>query len=172
MQRFAYSEEDLRPGDAACDIPLVRSMCLFTTHTPVSAGHDQFSYDLVTRMLGDYVNLQSLKALGGDDVLNMTRLALNLSEYVNGVAERHAETSRRLFPGRHVHAITNGVHPTTWTGKHFSELYDRHVPGWQHEAQLLARVDRIPDEAIWQAHVGQKQALIARVKAETDSHAA
>jgi glycogen phosphorylase len=167
MQRFTYPDEDLGPGDAACDIPRVRSMCLFTTHTPVSAGHDQFSYDLLIRMLGDYLNLASLKALGGDDVLNMTRLALNLSEYVNGVAERHAETSRRLFPGRHVHAITNGVHPTTWTGQHFSALYDRHVPGWQHEAQLLMRADRIPDEAIWQAHVNQKQELIANVKAET-----
>ena len=167
MRRFAYPEEDLGPSDAACDIPHVRSMCLFTTHTPVSAGHDQFSYDLVTRMLGDYADLASLKALGGDDVLNMTRLALNLSEYVNGVAERHAETSCRLFPGRHVHAITNGVHPTTWTGTSFSALYDRHVPGWQHEAQLLMRVDRIPDEAVSQAHADQKQSLIEKVKAET-----
>lgn len=167
MQRYAYPEEDLGPGDAACDIPRVRSLCLFTTHTPVSAGHDQFPYDLVTNTLGDYVNLPTLKALGGNDALNMTRLALNLSEYVNGVAERHAETSRRLFPGRHVHAITNGVHPTTWTGKNFAALYDHHVPGWQHEAQLLMRVDRIPDEAIWQAHASQKQALMDRVKAET-----
>jgi glycogen phosphorylase len=167
MQRFTYAEEDIRPGDIACDVPRVRSLCLFTTHTPVSAGHDQFPYDLVARMLGDHVDLISLKTLGGDDVLNMTRLALNLSEYVNGVAERHAETSGRLFPGRHVHAITNGVHPTTWTGKSFSALYDRHVPGWQHEAQLLMRVDRIPDEAIWRAHTDQKLSLIERVKTET-----
>ena len=167
MQRYAYSEEDLRPGDAACDIPRVRSMCLFTTHTPVSAGQDQFPYELVTNMLGDYVDLPSLKALSGNDVLNMTRLALNLSEYVNGVAERHAETSRRLFPGRLVHAITNGVHPTTWTGTSFAALYDRHAPGWQHEAQLLMRADHIPDDEIWQAHTNQKQALIKRIKIET-----
>jgi glycogen phosphorylase len=167
MQRYAYSEEDLRPGDAAYDVPRVRSMCVFTTHTPVSAGQDQFPYDLVTRMLGDYVDLPSLKALGGNDVLNMTRLALNLSEYVNGVAERHAETSRRLFPGRLVHAITNGVHPTTWTGASFAALYDHYVPGWQHESQLLMRADRIPDNAIWQAHTSQKQVLIDRVKIET-----
>ncbi len=167
MQRFAYPAEDLRPGDIACDIPHVRSLCLFTTHTPVSAGHDQFSYDLVTKMLGSYVDLASLKTLGGHDALNMTRLALNLSEYVNGVAEKHAETSRRLFPGLRVHAITNGVHPTTWTGKSFAALYDRYAPGWQHEAQLLMRADRIPDEAIWQAHFSQKQALIDRVETET-----
>jgi glycogen phosphorylase len=167
MQRYAYSDEDLRPGDAACDVPFVRSMCLFTTHTPVSAGQDQFPYDLVTNMLGDYVDLPSLKALGGNDILNMTRLALNLSEYVNGVAERHAETSRRLFPGRLVHAITNGVHPTTWTGASFAALYDRHAPGWQHEAQLLMRADHIPDDEIWRAHTNQKQALIKRVEIAT-----
>jgi glycogen phosphorylase len=167
MQRYAYAEEDLGPGDASCDIPRVRSMCLFTTHTPVSAGHDRFSYDMVSAMLGDYAYLQTLKALGGNEVLNMTQLALNLSEYVNGVAERHAETSRHLFPGHRVHAVTNGVHPTTWTGASFATLYDRYVPGWQHEAQLLMRADRIPDDAIWQAHVSQKQVLIERVIAET-----
>jgi glycogen phosphorylase len=167
MQRYAYSEEDLQPGDAACDIPRVRSMCLFTTHTPVSAGQDQFPYELVTNMLGDYVDLPSLKALGGNDALNMTRLALNLSEYVNGVAERHAETSRRLFPGRLVHAITNGVHPTTWTGTSFAALYDRYAPGWQHEAQLLMRADHIPDDEIWRAHTDQKQALVKRIAIET-----
>ena len=167
MQRYAYSEEDLRPGDTTCDVPRVRSLCLFTTHTPVSAGQDQFPYELVTRMLGDYVDLASLKALGGDNVLNMTQLALNLSEYVNGVAERHAETSRRLFPGRLVHAITNGVHPVTWTGKRFAALYDHHAPGWQHEAQLLMRADCIPDDAIWQAHIEQKKSLIEEVKAAT-----
>ena len=167
IQRYAYPQEDLGPGDAVCDIPRVRSLCLFTTHTPVSAGHDQFPYDMLTDTLSDYVDLPTLKALGGNDALNMTRMALNLSEYVNGVSERHAETSRRLFPGHQVHAITNGVHPTTWTGKSFAALYDRHVPGWQHEAQLLMRADRIPDEAIWQAHSSQKQTLINRVKAET-----
>ena len=58
----------------------------------------------------------------------MTRLALNLSEYVNGVAERHAEISRGMFPGYQVHAVTNGVHPLTWTAESFRTLYDRYLP--------------------------------------------
>jgi len=167
MRRFAYPAELLRPGEPSFDLPRVRDMCVFTTHTPVEAGHDKFPYDMVTRVLGDYVDVATLKALCGPDVLNLTSLALNLSEYVNGVAERHAETSRRMYPGRPVHSITNGVHPYTWTGASFAALYDRWVPGWRHEPQLLVRADRIPDEAVWQAHCVQKQALIDRIRQQT-----
>jgi len=95
------------------DLPRVRALCNFTTHTPVEVGHDRFSYDLVMRVLGNVVDLATLKYLAGDDALNMTRLALSLSDYVNGVAERHAEVSKTMFPGYRVHAITNGVHPYT-----------------------------------------------------------
>ncbi|MEO6023293.1 MAG: alpha-glucan family phosphorylase [Burkholderiales bacterium] len=167
MKRYTYPEADIRPYEATCDIPRVRELCLFTTHTPVSAGHDRFPYELVVAMLGDYIDLPRLKALGGNDALNMTQLTLNLSECVNGVAERHAETSRRLFPGQLVHAITNGMHPAIWTSKTCAALYDKYVPGWLHEAQLLVSADRIPDQEIWQAHLTQKQALIARVFSET-----
>jgi len=101
-----------------------------------------------------------LKMLSGPDALNMTKLALSLSEYVNGVAERHAETSRRLFPGQSVHSITNGVHASTWTGAAFTALYDSWIPGWRHEPQLLMRADRIPDGAVTGAHDVQKRALV------------
>jgi len=167
MRRFAYPPEAVRPGEPSFDIPRARDLCVFTTHTPVDAAHDRFSYDLVSRVLGDYVDLTTLRMLGGSDVLNMTRLALSLSEYVNGVAERHAETSRRLFPGRPVHAITNGVHAYTWAGKGFAALYDEWIPGWRHEPQLLVRADRIPEETIWQAHCSQKHALIERIRTQT-----
>ena len=98
---------------------------MFTTHTPVEAGHDRFGYDLVRRLLGDFVDLAALRRLGGEDALNMTRLALNLSGYVNGVAERHQETAARMFPGYPIRAITNGVHPATWTHPAFARLFDR-----------------------------------------------
>ncbi len=71
----------------------------------------------------------------------MTRLGLNLSEYVNGVAERHAEVSRKMFPGYRVHAITNGVHPFTWVAESFRGLYDHYLPGWCHEPELMVRAD-------------------------------
>src|SRR3569833_4722698 len=96
----------------------------------------------------------------------MTRLALNLSEYVNGVAERHAEVSQRMFPGYRVRAITNGVHPYTWTSASFTKLYEQYLPGWSHEPELLVRADCcVADAGIWEAHREAKQSLIERIKA-------
>ncbi len=95
----------------------------------------------------------------------MTQLGLNLSEYVNGVAERHAETSRRLFPGYKVHAITNGVHPFTWVCESVRRIYDQYVPSWCHEPELLVRVDgSVPDALLWEAHMHAKRALIERIR--------
>ncbi len=168
LQRFAYDSADLRPGEPPYDIPRVRALCDFTTHTPVEAGHDRFPYDLVQAELGDYIERPALRHLAGDDSLNMTLLALNLSERVNGVAKRHAEVSSRLFHGSKVNAITNGVHACTWTSEPFRKLYDEYVPGWGHEPELLGRVDCCaPDAAIWSAHTRAKQDLLALVKART-----
>ncbi len=166
LRRYAYVSEDLRPGEVPYDIPRVRELCSFTTHTPVEAGHDRFPYDMVQRILGDVIDLATLKHLAGEDNLNMTRLALNSSEYVNGVAKRHAEVSRTMFPGYRVHSVTNGVHPFTWTAESFIELYDAHIPGWCHEPELLIRAECcITDEAIWQAHCEAKAALVNKVSA-------
>jgi len=118
----------------------------------------------VQRILGDFMDMAVLRSLAGGDAMNMTRLALNLSERINGVAQRHAETSRQLFPGYHIRAITNGVHPFTWASPGFSRLYDTYARGWCHEPELLVRADRTPDEAIWDAHSQAKGKLIAKAK--------
>ncbi|MEW5756288.1 MAG: alpha-glucan family phosphorylase [Pseudomonadota bacterium] len=168
LRRYSYPPEDLRPGETPYDIPRVRELCCFTTHTPVEAGHDRFPYDLVKRLLGDFIELATFKRLAGEEALNMTRLALNLSDYVNGVAKRHAEVSRHMFPGYRVHEVTNGVHPFTWTGESFRRLYDAVLPGWCHEPELLRRADCcIADEAIWEAHLQAKKALIDSVRQRT-----
>jgi YVTN family beta-propeller protein len=111
LRELALPEEcsdDVRELSAACvyDVMRVRELCVFTTHTPVEAGHERFPYPLVEQLLGDFMAVDQLKLVGGADDLNMTRVALNLSGYVNGVAERHAETSRRMFKGFRFHAIT------------------------------------------------------------------
>lgn len=163
MLRDAYLPEDLRPGEPRYNLPKVRDLCVFTTHTPVDAGHDKFNYDLVEATMDSMVDLPTLKQLAGDTQLNMTRLALNLSEYVNGVAKRHAEVSRQNFPGYRIHAVTNGVHPATWTAPSFQRLYDKHLPGWCHEPELLSRADQISDAEIWTAHEEAKTALMTRI---------
>ena len=168
LRRYGFAQAELRPGESPWDLPRVRELCNFTTHTPVEAGHDKFPYDLVRRVLEDLVDPETLKRLGGETVLNMTQLALNLSEYVNGVAKRHAEVSRRMFPGYRVNAITNGVHPFTWTSPSFRTVYDRLLPGWRHEPEILVRADCcVPEADLAAAHRAAKETLIETVRKRT-----
>jgi starch phosphorylase len=145
----------------------VRSVCIFTTHTPVEAAFDKFSYDLVQEMLNDEFPLDILKKEGGTDSLNMTLLALNLSKYINGVTKAHMEFSKKLFPGHTIWAITNGVHSYTWTCENFKELFDKYIPGWANEPELLVRVDGIPSDELWNAHMNAKKALLGFVNKKT-----
>ncbi len=163
-QRYLHEHSENRDRQFSFELDRVREDCIFTTHTPVQAGHDQYSYDLVTRVLDDQFDQNDLKKLAGPDALNMSRLALNLSGYVNGVAKRHAETSEAMFPGYRVHAITNGVHPRTWVTPSLSRLYDDYIPGWCHEPELLMRADHLGDAAIWEAHKEAKTQLLHTVK--------
>lgn len=149
------------------DIDTVKDLCVFTTHTPIEAGHDRFSYDLVKRIIGNDIPLEQLKKLGGEQYLNMTLLALNLSKYINGVAKKHGEVSKNLFPGYEIHAITNGVHSFTWTCQSFKLLYDKYIPSWANEPELLVRAENIPDLELWDAHLDAKKDLIDYVKKTT-----
>ncbi len=142
------------------DFEAVRGLCVFTTHTPVPAGHDQFSYDLVKRALGDFIPFEVLKMLAGGDRLNTTLLALNLSKYINGVAKKHGEVSQSMFPGYQIESITNGVHSYTWTCDSFRKLYDKYIPGWNNDPFSLRYALSIPKEEIWQAHAEAKRKLI------------
>jgi len=147
----------------------IRKMCIFTTHTPIPAGHDQFSYRLARKVLGDFLPIKIIKAFGGKDNLNMTRLALNLSRYVNGVAKEHQRVSREMFPGYQIDSITNGVHAWTWTSDSFRDLLSRFIPGWKHAPPSLRYAISLPDDEIWNAHVEAKRKLIDYVNATTDA---
>ena len=151
------------------DAEAVKDLCIFTTHTPVQAGHDKFDYSLVRDLLGDFIDIEVLKKLAGADRLNMTGLALNLSNYINGVAKRHRATSMDMFPGYEIHSITNGVHSFTWTCPCLQKLFDKYMPGWANEPEMLLRVNGCPDEEIWKAHMGAKRDLIDQVNRETDA---
>ncbi len=150
------------------DIDAVKELCVFTTHTPIDAGHDRFTYDLVKKVIGEVIPLEQLKKLGGEQHLNMTRLALNLSKYINGVAKKHGEVSKNLFPGYEINAITNGVHSFTWTCESLKQLYDKYIPGWANEPELFVRSEIIPDGELWEAHLKAKRNLVAFVKKSTE----
>lgn len=154
-------------GALRYDAERVRERCVFTTHTPVEAGHDSFAYDDAARLLGDFVETDQLRLLAGADRLNMTRLALDLSRYVNGVARRHGETTRRMFPGYGIRAITNGVHVPTWTHPAFARLYQDVAPNWGCDPEELAMADQLADDAIWAAHMQAKSDLLAEVERRT-----
>lgn len=155
------------PEPAEWDYEGVRQCCIFTTHTPVPAGHDQFDYQSVERIVGSVVPLDLLHMLGGRERLNMTLLGLNLSRYVNGVAQRHEEVSREMFPGYPIHHITNGVHSATWTCDSFQRLYDEYMPGWRNDPAMLRKALSLPNESIWASHVEAKTNLLAFVKQKT-----
>lgn len=154
---------DFGGSEEFVDLGRIRSACIFTTHTPVEAGHDKFPYDLVLRVLNGYVDPAVLRRYAGEQNLNMTQLALSFSGYINGVAKRHAETSRKMFPGYRVHSVTNGVHSATWTWPSFSRLYNEHFPDWRHDPEVLLRAVEIPDAAIRAAHREAKEALAKKV---------
>jgi starch phosphorylase len=152
---------------ASWDVQRVMDRCVFTTHTPVAAGHDKFPWPMVEKILPEIVPFALLHDLIGKDSLNMTILALKLSRYVNGVAKKHGEISQSMFPGFEIHAITNGIHPFTWASPYFVQLYDRHLPGWALEPELLVRVDTISDEDFWDAHQGAKAFLALYIEETT-----
>jgi len=159
--------ERLLPGAGEWDFEGVREQCVFTTHTPVAAGHDQFDYELVERVLGEPLPRDILRMLGGEGRLNMTLLGFNLSRFINGVAKRHEEVSRRMFPAYSIEHVTNGVHSWTWTCDAFRDLYDRHVPGWRNDPAMLRHVINISREELWEAHTAAKAHLIAEVQARS-----
>jgi starch phosphorylase len=168
---------------ASSDLASVRQQCVFTTHTPVPAGHDQFALsalattlgfredlsdvfdpDMLVRVFGRHEPPEERKSFSGrETMLNMTYLGLNMSRYVNGVAKRHGQVSRLMFAGYQIDAITNGVHAATWTSSHFQALYDRHIPDWRQDNFSLRHAASIPEPEIWEAHTQAKTELLAYV---------
>lgn len=147
------------------DVNRVKNHCVFTTHTPVSAGHDRFPKDLVKQVLSPDL-FQTLDRLYPGDEINLTELALMHCRFVNGVARRHGEVTRGMFGGFDVRAITNGIHAATWAAPSWQKLFDRHVPGWREDNQSLRYVTYVPLEEIGEAHREAKRALLDRVRAD------
>jgi starch phosphorylase len=147
------------------DFEAIRSRCVFTTHTPVPAGHDKFPLAMVRTVLGDE-RVALLESCGGvyEGMLNMTHLALHLTRWVNGVAMRHGEVSRGMFPDYPIDSITNGVHATTWTSPPFAALFDRRIPEWRHDNLYLRYAVGIPLQEIRAAHAASKADLLKEIE--------
>lgn len=149
------------------DIERARKLCVFTTHTPVPSGHDQFPLDLVERVLGRPEIAHMSEIFTCDGVLNMTFLALNLSHYVNGVAKKHQEVSQHMFARYPIDAITNGIHAATWATPAFQALFDRAFSGWREDNSSLRYALKIPRRDVQAAHLEAKRTLLDRVRHDT-----
>ena len=165
----------------------VRRTTVFTTHTPVPAGHDAFPFSLVEThlagcwgTLGEYRDrFMQLGAYdnGSGSQFNMTALALRAASGVNAVSQLHGVVTREMWgpiwPGvaedaRPVRAITNGIHMPTWLSNEMARLFDDHMPAdWRDrhdEPELWARVLDIPDEALWAARSALRQYLFQFIR--------
>ncbi|MFB6151189.1 MAG: alpha-glucan family phosphorylase [Haloarculaceae archaeon] len=153
-------------GEADLDADAVRDRCVFTTHTPVAAAHEQYPYDLLADLAGDLVPMEAVREHTGANSVHTTRLALNLSRYVNAVSKRHQEVSRAMFPDHAdaIDAVTNGAHVPTWVGDHVAAVFDEHVRNWRRHPSRLAHAALVDDEDLWGAHQAEKGELIDYVR--------
>ena len=142
------------------DVEKVRSKCHFTTHTPVSAGHDQFEFQLVKKILGDLLPSKLPLPSLQQNKFHMTELGLHFSNTANGVSKLHGDVAQKQFPWKDIGYVTNGVHHYTWVNNFFTKLFDESFPGWQTEPGLLLDIDKVDSDSLWNAHLSSKIDLI------------
>ncbi|MFW6231195.1 MAG: alpha-glucan family phosphorylase [Nanoarchaeota archaeon] len=155
------------------DLDKVREMCVFTTHTPVPAGHDSFEIDLAKSVLRDFTNVDELhhnNIIDHENKLNMTYLALHHSHYINGVAKKHGEVSKKMFPGYSIEAITNGVHAPSWVSDPMAKLFDKYIPSWRTDELTLRYALGLPKDKVWEAHQKAKKKLLDFVNQKMGTH--
>ena len=170
--------------DQACQA--VRETSVFTTHTPVPAGHDVFSYNLIEKYFHAYwprlgLTREQFLELGSNTVgssgFNMTVLALHTCGQCNGVSRLHGDVARRMFqpmwPDRPVDQVpithvTNGIHVPAWIGEAMNKIYRKYLgPDWiarHDEPALWERIVDVPDEELWVAHLHLKRKLMAMIR--------
>ncbi len=166
LLKKTYSENGDKEEDHYA-IQIVKDKCVFTTHTPIAAGHDAFDINLFRRLINGYVPEFLYSRIIHDNMVNMTLLALNFSAYVNGVAKRHGEVTREMFPGYVINEITNGIHPQTWISPIFKELYDKYIPEWSKDPYTLRYALSIPKDKLLDAHLAAKKILLDEVSEKT-----
>jgi len=147
----------------------IRRKCVFTTHTPVPAGHDRFEPEMVRQLMPDFpFNVPEL--YDSEKKINMTLVGLHYSNYINGVAKKHGEVSQEMFPNYPIHSITNGVHSATWTSDVFQELFNKHIPEWKHDSFSLRYVAGIPAKEIYETHLKAKKILVDEINSTYKSN--
>jgi starch phosphorylase len=137
-------------------IEKVKQKVVFTTHTPVPAGHDRFDDGLVRQVFLDRFPSEIRKLAYEGSQLNMTLLAMNLSRYINAVSKKHGEITKKMFPNQEIDYITNGIHLPFWVSKPIRKIFDRKWPNWKANPRLLENAIELDDLEIFDAHIENK----------------
>lgn len=149
-------------------VAVLHRLLVFTTHTPIAAGHDRFDLSLVHEVLGrDIVPAPLLHAVTENGKLNMTRLGFELSGHINGVAKKHGDVTREMFPGYKIDAITNGVHARTWVAPPIARVFGTYLRGWESDPSSLRYALSLPSDEVWNAHQEAKRHMLDAIAART-----
>ncbi|MHA2391660.1 MAG: alpha-glucan family phosphorylase [Promethearchaeota archaeon] len=146
------------------DIESVKDKVVFTTHTPVPAGHDRFKQDLVDKVFGNRMPPDIRKLAEDNGEFNMTYLGMALSRYRNGVAKKHGDISRKMFPQYEIDHITNGIHLPFWVSKPFRKIFGRKWPSWRANPSVLENAVELDPLDVFDAHIKNKFNLISYQK--------
>jgi starch phosphorylase len=146
------------------DLKRVKEKVVFTTHTPVPAGHDRFNQDLIDKVFVDRMPDEIRKIADDNGKFNMTFLGMGLSRYRNGVAKKHGEISKAMFPKYEVDYITNGIHLGFWVSEPFRRIFDKKWPNWKSQPKILQNAIELDDLDIFDAHIENKFNLISYQK--------
>ena len=141
----------------------LKAQSLFTTHTPVPAGHDRFTWDEMETVLGELLP-DDARELAGEDMASMSHLAISLCGKANAVSKLNAEVASEMFTGFEIEPITNGAHHITWISPLMAELYDSEIPGWRKEPALLSHAEKIQDETLSEARSKSRRVLFDHVR--------
>jgi len=148
---------------------IVKNKCFFSTHTPIPAGHDIFSYELAWQVVGDMLTW-NIKDLAGQESLSMTRLALNMSKRRNGVSQKHTKVSQAMFPDYKIENITNGINIRRWASKSNAKLFKKYLKGWELNPEKFSDAIKIPSKEIAAAQAKDKKILIEKVNRSILNH--
>ncbi|MFP4401722.1 MAG: alpha-glucan family phosphorylase [Candidatus Nanoarchaeia archaeon] len=147
----------------------VQEHCVFTTHTPIPAGHDHFEYHKVEEALKGEEDILplNLRELAGSEIFNTTQLAMTLSKATNAVSQKHKDVTKEMFPGFEIMGITNGIHAPTWVHPKMAQLFDKYSSTWRYNSTDLKDMFKIPNSQLYSTHQEIKDELIEYVNEKT-----
>ncbi len=145
----------------------VKELCHFTTHTPVPAGHDEFSIERCKRILNNLIPESSEISIFENNRLHMTKLGLNFSRSANGVSKLHQKVAQEQFPNHKINYITNGVHHSHWICTPYQDIFNKYLPNWKKNPLELLDIEKISNDKLMDEHQHMKDRLLLYANSQT-----